>query len=94
MKKYSFLLKPLFFIFNLLFATWMVIFIEKTNPSDFGRHRSLFEDPPVMNPAKMEKKKHLAKICADYKAGLVDSIGLNTKLDAYLASPDAQSISH
>lgn len=44
MKKYNFLFKPLFFIFNLLLATWIVLEIEKIKPSDFSKRPSFFKD--------------------------------------------------
>lgn len=46
MKKYNFLFKPLFFIFSLVFATWLVLFIEKISPSDFGKYGHLFDNGP------------------------------------------------
>jgi len=57
MKKYKFLLKPIFFIINLLFATWLILKIEKLNPSDFGKYRSIFEKtaPLPKNVAPYDK---------------------------------------
>lgn len=43
MKKYNFLFKPVFFIFNLLLATWLVLEIEKIKPSDFSKRPSFFK---------------------------------------------------
>ena len=95
MKKYKFLLRPLFFIFNLVFATCMVFKIEQISPSDFGRYKSLFENPPIPNavhtPRNYQGDKQsqfslkpqledLKKICFDYKSGLIDSIVLEQQL--------------
>ena len=44
MKKYNFLFKPVFFIFNLLFATWLVLKIEEIKPSDFSKRPSFFKN--------------------------------------------------
>ncbi len=86
MKKYSFLLKPIFFIFNILFATWLTFKIEKITPTDFGRYRSLFEDE---KPAVhfIDKKTYLKKICSDYKNNLIDSAALDLQLQLFLESP-------
>lgn len=46
MNKYSFLLKPLFFIFSLVFATWLTLFIERLQPSDFGKYEYIFSSEP------------------------------------------------
>ena len=47
MKKYNFLFKPLFFIFSLVFATWLVLYIEKIHPSDLGSLGHMFEGNSV-----------------------------------------------
>jgi hypothetical protein len=89
MKKYKFLLKPLFFVFNLLFATWLVLAIERIQPSDFGRHKSLFE--PAVRPRTVSSadKQYLLKLFTEYKRGFIDSNTLNKKLDEFL-SPAGQ----
>ena len=86
MKNYHFILKPILFIFNLMFATWLVFEIESITPSDFGRYGYLFEDPPALTTKKL-KKEHLIKICADYKAGKLDTGALVEQIDMYLALP-------
>lgn len=92
MKKYTFLFKPVFFIFNLVFATWLVFQIEKISPSDFGKYRSLFETPPEPIPVKAYSKESLKKICIDYKAGILDSAGLEQQLDRVLATQKGISL--
>ena len=87
MTKYTFLLKPVFFIFNLIFATWLVFKIEEITPSDFGRYKSLFEDPPKLSPDNSHHKQYLKKLCSDYRNGKLDSLGLELKLDGYLTDP-------
>jgi hypothetical protein len=80
MKQYTFLLKPVLFIFNLVFATWMVFAIEKIRPSDFGRYGDLFNtDPP--SALKFLNKKAVLKLCKDYKAGLIDSTELEKRVN-------------
>jgi len=61
--------------------------IEEITPSDFGRYKSLFEDPPRLSPDKMHHKQYLKKLCADYKSGKLDSLELELKLDGYLIAP-------
>ena len=85
--KYKFLLKPIFFIFNLLFATWLVFKIEEITPSDFGRYKTLFEDPPRLSPDNNHHKQYLKKLCHDYKSGKLDSLELELKLDGFLTDP-------
>jgi hypothetical protein len=80
MKKYKFLLKPLFFIFNLLFATFLVLTIEKIQPSDFGKHKRFFGSTSAV-PGQEKRKLEIEKMCNDYKAGVIDSIQLDKRLD-------------
>jgi hypothetical protein len=92
MKKYKFLLKPLFFVFNLLFATWLVLAIERIEPSDFGKHKSLFE--PAVRPRTVSgaDKPYLIKLFTEYKKGLIDSSTLNKKLDEFLLPSGQASV--
>jgi hypothetical protein len=88
MKKYNFLFKPLFFICSLIFATWMVLKIEKLSPSDFGRHRSLFEtsaeeEKRILNE-KLAARNFLKDLCDQYKRGSIDSTRLRLTLEGYL----------
>ena len=85
MKNYTFLFKPAFFLFNLIFATWLVFKIEEISPSDFGKYKSLFEDAPG---SVGYKKKRLKKIIIEYKAGKLDSVQLERQLENYLESRD------
>lgn len=92
MKKYKFLLKPLLFIFNMLFATWLVVKIEQLSPTDFTRYKPFFgiESKPKEN--QFQKKPELTtldkpvlkKLCSDYKLGLIDSVRLDKELDFVL----------
>jgi hypothetical protein len=80
MKKYSFLLKPIFFIFNLVFATWLVLAIEKIQPSDLGEYKSAFvNEKPLLN------KNALLKIISAYKTGAIDSLQLEIQLNHLLS---------
>jgi len=94
MKKYSFILKPLFYIFNLEFACWLVFRIEKMTPSDFGRYGFLFDEGPYGSPTlnQLYRKKFLLNLCSDYKAGKLDSAQLDKRLDLLLNIPS--SIAH
>lgn len=88
MAKYKFLLKPLLFIFNLVFATWLVLAIEKISPSDFGQYEFLFEDSsPKPEKVKAIRKDFLKKLCTDYKMGRLDSTGLEKGLERFLTAP-------
>jgi hypothetical protein len=93
MKKYKFLFKPLFFILCLLFASWLVIKIEKISPSDFGKYRSLFEneEPKPKKHAECKGKEcilgnkdELKKICGEFNYGLTDSLAFDKKLEEFM----------
>jgi hypothetical protein len=88
MKQYKFLLKPLFFLFNLVFATWLVLEIEKLKPSDFGEHNTLFHPAPKPRIVTQKDKELLRAIALEFKYGLIDSTKMEKKLDAFLASPE------
>jgi hypothetical protein len=79
MKKYTFLLKPIFFIFNLVFATWLVLKIEQIQPSDFGKYKSVFDAPTKQDRNKAKKEK-LQKLLADYKSKKIDLAFLEREL--------------
>ncbi|MGZ3903949.1 MAG: hypothetical protein ACXVC6_09655 [Bacteroidia bacterium] len=83
-KKYKFLLKPVFFIFSLVFATWLVLKVEKIAPSDFGRYRSLFEDAPDLSRTQFYTKQYIKTLCKDYKAGRLDSTRLEKEINKLL----------
>jgi hypothetical protein len=87
MKQYIFLLKPLFFIFNIVFATWLVLKIEKIKPSDFGEHKSIFENAPKPRVLTKSDKHRLKTLAYEFKYGIIDSAGLNKKLDKLLEAP-------
>ncbi len=91
MKEYKFLIKPLFYIFNILFATWLVIRIEKLHPSDFGKTKFLFDKSlnpvtiPVQNSSVFKSdKQYLKNLFFDFKAGLIDSLSFDHQLDVFL----------
>ncbi len=99
MKRYKFLIKPLFYIFSLTASSYMVLVIEKVSPSDFGKHQSLFVTEPS-KPAstqlvKYDSRKELLKsICFDYKYGIIDSAAVETRISTFLSglppAPDPQ----
>jgi hypothetical protein len=92
MKKYKFLLKPIFFVFNLFFATWLVITIERIQPSDFGRNSNLFDRTPLPKTVSAKDKPYLIDLINKYKNGLIDSNELNAHLDAFLAPPEDKPV--
>jgi hypothetical protein len=85
MKKYTFLVKPVFFIFNLLFATWLVLKIEKLSPSDFGRYKSMFEHTEA-RPDKVPQydKYYLKTLVEDYRSGKMDSTMFDLQLEKFI----------
>lgn len=84
MKEYKFLLKPFFFIINLVFATWLVLTIEKINPSDLGKYESLFKREEKSLPAIDYNKQFLKTLFTSYKSGSIDSLTFESKLDEFL----------
>jgi hypothetical protein len=76
MSHYKFLLKPLFFIFNLIFATCLVLWIEKLSPSDLGRFKSVFENAPPPS-----EKDIFMELCRDYKNGTITQAQFDERLD-------------
>lgn len=84
LRQYKFLIKPAFFIFSLLFATWMVLKVEKIKPSDFGRYRSLFDDSPDLSRTQLYTKQYIKTLCKNYKAGRLDSIRLEKEINKLL----------
>jgi hypothetical protein len=91
MKKYKFLLKPIFFIFNLIFATWLVLWIEKIEPSDFGEHKRFFDPAPEPRIVTKEDKTYLRELAIEFKKGELDSAALDKKLEQFLEVPKKES---
>lgn len=93
MEKYNFLLKPLFFIFSLLFATWLVIKIENLSPSDFGRYKSFFEKPaPALKDIPVYDKYYIMQLAEDYKAGRINKQLFDQELTKYLISVKSRKV--
>lgn len=88
MKNYKFILKPLFFIFNLVFATWLVLQIEKIKPSDFGEYKSIFYTGPKPKFVTQADKHYLKKLCTEYKRGTIDSLKLEKSLEDFLTADE------
>ncbi len=93
---YNFLFKPVFFILSLVFATWLVLYIEKLAPSDFGKYGSSFKEAPSPLPEAsrpLQKKpsvfprSHLKKMYGNYKAGLISQSEWAHQLELFLESP-------
>ena len=85
MKQYAFLIKPAFFVVNLVFATWLVLAIEQVEPSDFGQYKSFFETTARPRKVFPEDKHKLKQIAVDFKTGKIDENTLDKELDAFLA---------
>jgi hypothetical protein len=90
MKQYKFLGKSIFFILNLVFATWLVLKIEKIKPSDFGEYKSIFSSAPKPRVISKSDKMVLKTIFFEFKYGLIDTAQLNKKLDRFLATPEEE----
>lgn len=86
MKEYKFLVKPVFYIFSLLFATWLVIKIEKISPSDCGYDTTDVIQKPNHPELFLDNKKYLENLCIAFKTGTIDSAELNKKLTFFLES--------
>ena len=87
MRKYSFLFKPLFFIFNLLFASWLVLKIENISPSDFEKNTSIFQEtvkPDPLDDSSDPAKTYLKKLFEEYRSGSINKKVLNRELDIFL----------
>lgn len=89
MKKYTFLLKPIFFIFSLLFATWLVFEIEQISPSDFGMSQSAIAKGASVPKSIHDRRQYLMDLCSAYKAGAIDSAKLNQKLIIFLKGTES-----
>lgn len=75
----------MFFIFNLLFATWLILKIEKLRPSDFGKYRSIFEKTtPIPKNVAPYDKYYIKKLAQDYKSGLLDSVTFDLSLGKFI----------
>jgi hypothetical protein len=85
MKEYTFLFKPFFFIFNLIFATWLVLSIERLKPSDFGNKKSIFERPATLRKVSEADKPKLRQLAYDFKSGKIDEATLEKEIDAFVA---------
>jgi hypothetical protein len=72
LKKYKFLFKPLFFIFNLFFATWLVLKIEEYQPS-----HKIKSEPPAN---KHLPREQLKSIIFDFKRNKIDSVEMEDRL--------------
>ncbi len=101
MKRYKFLIKPLFYIFSLTASSYMVIVIERISPSDFSKQPTLFmpqAKPVAAVQANDYRKEFLKSICFDYKYGVIDSSTLDERLSVFLygekrpAAPQIASI--
>ncbi|OFY86200.1 MAG: hypothetical protein A3F72_07030 [Bacteroidetes bacterium RIFCSPLOWO2_12_FULL_35_15] len=90
MKKYNFLWKPIFYIFSILFAAWLVNEIEKISPSNFGMQKS----PKIFdagNSDHQSRKQYLKSLFVNYRAGQLDSAKLDEKLTLFLNTVENSS---
>lgn len=91
MINYKFLIKPIFYISSLLFSSWVVLQIEKLNPSDFGRYKRLFGSGEEVQPSLNLNKQYLIKLYSNYKEGKIDSAKFDQQLQKFL--DDMQTVS-
>jgi hypothetical protein len=80
MKDYKFLVKPSLFIFNLLFATWLVLKIEQIKPSDFGSGQFMQQH---IGPNASDKAL-LRNLLRNFKTGKMDSLHVDQEIDHVL----------
>jgi hypothetical protein len=92
MKRYKFLFKPFFFICCLLFATWLTLRIEKIQPSDFGKHKSIFDPAPRPRIVYPQEKEALRAMALEFKYGIIDSVTLERKLEKFLEPPKTETL--
>jgi hypothetical protein len=92
MNNYKFLRKPFFFLFNLLFATWLVLKIEEIKPTDFGRNRKFFEPAPQPRIVTIKDRDFLLQMANDYAKDRLDSTALRLKIEAFLTVSDKKEI--
>lgn len=81
MKQLASLIKPLLFIAQLLIASWLVLYIEKLQPSDFGRYKSLFVNE---RKSLLEKRLEAHEVLFEFKQNRLDSLQAIHKLDSLL----------
>jgi hypothetical protein len=86
MRKFRFIIKPVFYILSLVFATWLVITIEKVSPSDFNSSKDKTNEKMVVPPEIQQDKIFLENLCKAYRAGTIDSSELGKRLLWYLKS--------
>ncbi|MES2590696.1 MAG: hypothetical protein V4608_02340 [Bacteroidota bacterium] len=86
MKNYTFLIKPFFFIFSLIFSTWLVLAIEKIRPSDFGQIKTLFEKEIKQPKISKTDKQYLKDLFSQYKLGSIDSATFDKRLESFVIS--------
>ncbi|MBA3704896.1 MAG: DUF3131 domain-containing protein [Bacteroidetes bacterium] len=96
-KNYSLLLKPLIVIVALLGGTYLVLWVEKSKPSDFGFYKDIFSKEvliaksnyyPLRNKTPLNKKEmDMARIAWKYfQNNYYDSTGLVNASDKYPAA--------
>lgn len=84
MRQYNFLWKPFFFICSLLFATWLVITVEKVSPSDLGVEQPSKDAVEPVSADLLKRREYLKQLCDQYKAGAIDSTEVNKRLLFFL----------
>ena len=94
---YKFLLKPIFFILSLLSGTYLILYIEKLNPSDLGSLENIFEKKNIIEKSKYYplrnfkrlsiKEKKIASIAWKYfENNFNNSTGLVNAMDGHPSS--------
>jgi hypothetical protein len=93
LKRYSFIFKPLFFIFSLLFATALVLKIEEIQPSDFGERQHFITPNAKNQDGVLPDKKQLKRLYIEYLSGKIDSTQLLKKLDLLFEETEKSKVS-
>lgn len=93
--KYAFMIKPLVFIIGLIASVWLVLWIEKIHPSDFGFYKDIFQREELIQkrdnyPLKKTKVElseedlRLARIAWKYfENNTIEETGIVNSVDKY-----------
>jgi len=93
--RYIFVIKPVVFIVGLIASVWLVLWIEKIHPSDFGFYKDIFKREELIQkrntyPLKETKQKltaeemEIAKIAWRYfQNNTIEETGLVNSVDKY-----------
>jgi hypothetical protein len=85
MERYNFLFKPVFFIVSLLFSSWLVIQVERLQPSDLGRFEKLFDSgEKEEKPSPEYIRAYLHTLYRDHQEGRISDQVLTIEVYKFL----------